>query len=86
MPQSAPAEARPKLLIVDDDHELCAMLAEYLAPEGFVTQTAPNGPLGLEQLARDPADLVVLDVMLPELSGFEVLSASAPAAAYRSSC
>ncbi len=73
MPESAGGEARPKLLIVDDDRELCAMLAEYLVPEGFVTQTAPTGPAGLEQLAREPADLVVLDVMLPELSGFEVL-------------
>lgn len=49
------------------------MLAEYLGPEGFATVTAATGPAGLEQLARAPVDLVVLDVMLPELSGFEVL-------------
>ena len=49
------------------------MLAEYLAPEGFATVSAPTGPAGLELLARNPVDLVVLDVMLPELSGFEVL-------------
>ena len=49
------------------------MLVEYLTPEGFVTTTAATGPAGLEQLARAPVDLVVLDVMLPELSGFEVL-------------
>jgi DNA-binding response OmpR family regulator len=73
MPETATGDARPKLLIVDDDRELCAMLAEYLAPEGFLTQTAASGPAALDQLARDPADLVVLDVMLPELSGFEVL-------------
>src|SRR5205814_943319 len=60
-------------LIVDDDQELCAMLAEYLAPEGFLTLTAGTGPAGLEQLGRAAVDLVVLDVMLPELSGFEVL-------------
>jgi DNA-binding response OmpR family regulator len=59
--------------VVDDDMELCAMLAEYLAPEGFETETAGTGPKGLEHLSRAPADLVVLDVMLPELSGFEVL-------------
>jgi len=49
------------------------MLAEYLAPEGFLTLTAGSGPSGLEQLGRAPVELVVLDVMLPELSGFEVL-------------
>jgi len=49
------------------------MLAEYLAPEGFATATAGTGTAGLEELARHPVDLVVLDVMLPELSGFEVL-------------
>jgi two-component system, OmpR family, response regulator CpxR len=59
--------------MIDDDHELCAMLVEYLAPEGFLMRTALNGPDGLELLARAPADLVILDVMLPQLSGFEVL-------------
>jgi DNA-binding response OmpR family regulator len=66
-------EAKPRVLIVDDDQGLCAMLEEYLGPEGFVTRTAVTGPAGLEQLGRDGVDLVVLDVMLPELSGFEVL-------------
>jgi len=49
------------------------MLAEYLGPEGFVTEAVDSGPAALERLGRDPVDLVVLDVMLPELSGFEVL-------------
>ena len=49
------------------------MLVEYLAPEGFVTSTAITGPDGLEQLAGSQVDLVILDVMLPQLSGFEVL-------------
>lgn len=62
-----------RLLIVDDDRELCAMLAEYLGPEGFAAETAATGGAALERLARGGVDLVVLDVMLPELSGFEVL-------------
>ena len=66
-------EPKPRLLVIDDDHELCAMLVEYLGPEGFVTSTALTGPAGLEQLAHSPVDLVILDVMLPQLSGFEVL-------------
>jgi DNA-binding response OmpR family regulator len=64
---------KPRLLIVEDDEELCAMLAEYLGPEGFVTEAVVNGPAALEKLAREAFDLVVLDVMLPELNGFEVL-------------
>ena len=67
------SESRPTLLVIDDDRELCAMLAEYLAPEGCTALTAGTGKEGLEQLARAAVDLVVLDVMLPELSGFEVL-------------
>ncbi|HTC15671.1 MAG TPA: response regulator transcription factor [Steroidobacteraceae bacterium] len=71
--REAGTEPKPLLLIVDDDSELCTMLAEYLGPEGFLTVTAGSGPAGLEQLGRAAVDLVVLDVMLPELSGFEVL-------------
>jgi DNA-binding response OmpR family regulator len=72
-PSHSQTEPKPQLLIIDDDQELCAMLAEYLAPEGFLTSTALTGPDGLELLARAPVDLVILDVMLPQLSGFEVL-------------
>jgi DNA-binding response OmpR family regulator len=72
-PGNNPREPKPKLLIIDDDQELCAMLVEYLGPEDFDTRTATTGPAGLEQLALAPVDLVILDVMLPGLSGFEVL-------------
>jgi len=70
---SAAAPARPVLLIVDDDHELCSLLVEYLTPEGFAVELLSNGVAALERLAKSSPDLVVLDVMLPELSGFEVL-------------
>src|SRR5450432_2710028 len=73
MTESAAAPAKPVLLIVDDDQELCALLVEYLAPEGFAVELLDNGSAALERLSRAPPDLVVLDVMLPELSGFEVL-------------
>src|SRR5579864_5891977 len=80
MADSGTTAMRPRLLVVDDDHELCSMLAEYLGPEGFATETVGTGPLALDRLGhgssglvRGPVDLVVLDVMLPELSGFEVL-------------
>jgi len=70
---SAAAPASPVLLIVDDDQELCSLLVEYLTPEGFVVELLANGVAALERLAKFKPDLVVLDVMLPELSGFEVL-------------
>jgi len=71
--ESATAAARPALLIVDDDQELCTLLVEYLAPEGFAVELLGNGAAALERLSHFTPDLVVLDVMLPELSGFEVL-------------
>jgi len=71
--EAADAPPKPALLVIDDDQELCAMLVEYLGPEGFATATVATGPGGLAHLARTPVDLVVLDVSLPELSGFEVL-------------
>ncbi|HEY5103118.1 MAG TPA: response regulator transcription factor [Steroidobacteraceae bacterium] len=60
-------------MIVDDDQELCTLLVEYLAPEGFAVELLGNGAAALERLSHSTPDLVVLDVMLPELSGFEVL-------------
>ena len=72
-PRTATADPKPALLIVDDDQALCALLVEYLTLEGFATVAAGTGPAGLELLARTPVDLVILDVMLPELCGFEVL-------------
>lgn len=66
-------ESRARLLIVDDDQELCSMLAEYLGPEGFAVEVAGTGTAALDRVARGGLDLVVLDVMLPALSGFEVL-------------
>jgi two-component system response regulator CpxR len=65
--------SKSTVLIVDDDHELCVMLAEYLAPEGLSVETAGDGRAALERLQQQPPDIVVLDVMLPELTGFEVL-------------
>jgi DNA-binding response OmpR family regulator len=65
----------PSLLIVDDDRELGQMLTEYLSGEGFQVSVLRDGAEALERLIEQPhpADLVILDVMLPSLSGFEVL-------------
>ncbi|MCA9664815.1 MAG: response regulator transcription factor [Myxococcales bacterium] len=62
------------LLIVDDDRELCAMLVEYLEAEGERAVCEHDGARGLVAARSGAHPLVVLDVMLPESSGFEVLA------------
>ena len=60
------------VLIIDDDRKLAAMLVEYLRPRGLAADTAGDATRGLAMLARGAYDAVVLDVMLPDLDGFEV--------------
>jgi len=62
-----------QLLLIDDDKELSSMLGEYLAAEGFVIEHAYNGRDGVEMALSKQYDALVLDVMMPELDGFEVL-------------
>lgn len=61
------------VLIVDDDRELAQMLTEYLGAEGFTTEVAHDGNTALTRLNAGKYDLVILDVMLPSLNGFDVL-------------
>lgn len=61
------------ILIVDDDRDLASMLAEFLGHEGFQLAAVPDGGSALELIAERPFDLVILDVMLPGSSGFDVL-------------
>lgn len=61
-----------EILIIDDDTRLSAMLADYLSSSGFQVRTAATGSTGLQEIARRPPDAVILDVMLPDLDGFEI--------------
>ena len=61
------------LLIIDDDIELCQLLAEYLKPEGFDVTSVHEGSEGLRQALSKDYALVVLDIMLPGLNGLEIL-------------
>jgi DNA-binding response OmpR family regulator len=63
----------PNVLLIDDDRELTAMLTEYLDREGFSATCAFDGQSGEIEALSGRHDLVVLDVMLPRLSGVEVL-------------
>ena len=65
--------AANRLLIIDDDVRLTEMLTEYLAAEGLELTSAATGTLGLRDALRNDYDLIVLDVMLPGLGGFDLL-------------
>ncbi|MGH9141036.1 MAG: response regulator transcription factor [Vicinamibacterales bacterium] len=62
-----------RVLVVDDDTELCGLLSEYLATEGYAVEAVHTGRLGVERALAGDHAIVVLDVMLPDLKGFEVL-------------
>lgn len=62
-----------RVLVIDDDQELTSMLQEFLAGEGFAVECAADAAAGLLAIDRHPADLLVLDVMLPGSSGFDLL-------------
>src|SRR5215210_5118223 len=62
-----------KILMIDDDTKLCRLVKDYLAPFGFDVETAHTGTAGLEKVKNNDFDAVILDVMMPEMDGFEVL-------------
>jgi len=61
-----------RILMIDDDERLAAMVGEYLGTAGLAVTVAADAQQGLRMLARETYDAVVLDVMLPDLDGFEV--------------
>jgi DNA-binding response OmpR family regulator len=62
-----------RILVIDDDTELCELLSDYLSNEGFEVQTVNHGEQGALQALAGEYALVVLDVMLPGMNGFDVL-------------
>ncbi len=60
------------LLIVDDDPEICELVAQFLEPYGFRVSTAANGQAMRQILAKETVDLVILDLMLPQEDGFSL--------------
>lgn len=62
-----------RILVIDDDFALCELLVEYLTPEGFEVDTVHDGEEGVARAIGGQHALVVLDVMLPKMNGFDVL-------------
>jgi CheY-like chemotaxis protein len=73
----------PDILIVDDDQATRDVLRRTLIKEGWTVREAANGTEGLEQLARAVPAVMLLDLLMPEVDGFEVLRAVRQDAAWR---
>jgi len=65
--------ANPRLLLVDDDRDLCHLVTQYLEPEGFTLSVVHTGAEGIRTAIEGNHELIVLDVMLPDKKGFDVL-------------
>jgi putative two-component system response regulator len=63
---------KPTLLIVDDEERNIRLLKALLAPQNYNLREAVNGEEALRRIAEDPPDMVLLDVMMPKINGFEV--------------
>ncbi len=80
VPQLLPAfgeecSMRKSVLVIDDDRKLCSLLSDYLGDSGFEVISAPNAEDGLRCLAQYRPAIVILDVMLPGMDGFDTCRA-----------
>lgn len=67
-----PRPARTRVLVIDDDEKLNALIADYLGRFNFSVRAVVHPDEGLQALKADPPDIVILDVMLPDMDGFAV--------------
>ena len=61
-----------RILLVEDERSLVVTLTDRLTSEGYMVESAQDGPTGLARAARGPFDLIILDIMLPGMNGFDV--------------
>ena len=65
----------PKILLVDDEERFRSNLSKMLAAEGFEVTALDSGPKALDELARQPYDVILLDMRMPAMNGLETLAA-----------
>ena len=70
---TATAASAERVLVVDDEPDIVALVAYHLAKSGYSVSTATNGPDGLAAARREKPSLIILDLMLPGVSGLEVM-------------
>lgn len=63
---------KKRILVVDDEPDFCSIVQGQLEKEGYEVELAYNGVEGLEKIRSNPPDAIVLDVMMPEMDGYEV--------------
>jgi len=72
--QSGSVGTGTRVLVIDDERELCALIADYLQPLGYEVEAEHDGRAGVERALAEKFHAVILDVMLPGIDGFEVLT------------
>ncbi len=65
--------AMATILIVDDDRQICALLKQALGEQGYTVESALNGFEGIKGYRSHPADLIILDILMPEKEGLETI-------------
>jgi two-component system, chemotaxis family, chemotaxis protein CheY len=71
--QSTARPGAPMILVVDDNNDIREMVAEALAQHGYRVSTAPDGQAAFDQALADPPDLIVLDLMMPVMTGWQFM-------------
>lgn len=71
------SETKPKgtILVVDDSRESLELISIYLSGHGYQVVKAAGGRLALEEVAKRPPDVIILDIMMPDMDGYEVTTA-----------
>ena len=67
------AEQRKKILCIEDDHETASLIAEELIERGYAVEVAHDGRAGFAAILKSTPDLVLSDISMPVMSGFELL-------------